>query len=71
MPLSHPFLQVGPLAFGGLSLTQADLEYKLHKGGVPTEVIDNPRPQIEDVMMKTLKQTKFNAEDDSEDDNDW
>jgi len=62
---------VGPLAFGGLSLTQADLEYKLHKGGVPTEVKDNPRPQIEDVMMKTLKQTKFNAEDDSEDDNDW
>ena len=48
-----------------------DLEFRLNKGGVPTDVKENPRPQVEDVMMKTLKQSNFNAEDDSEDDNDW
>jgi len=62
---------VGPLAFGGMNMTIEDLEYKLNKVGVPTDVKENPRPQIQDVMMSSLKQSQFNAEDDSEDDNDW
>ena len=52
-------------------MTMEDLEYKLNKVGVPTDVKENPRPQIQDVMMSSLKQSQFNAEDDSEDDNDW
>jgi len=62
---------VGPLAFGGMNMKIEDLEFKLNKAGVPTDVKENPRPPVEDVMMKTLKQSKFNADDDSEDDNDW
>lgn len=62
---------VGPLSFGGMNMTIEDLEYKLNKVGVPTDVKENPRPQIQDVMMSSLKQSQFNAEDDSEDDNDW
>ena len=65
------FIQVGPLAFGGMNMKIEDLEFRLNKGGVPTDVKENPRPPVEDVMMKTLKQSNFNAEDDSEDDNDW
>lgn len=62
---------IGPLAFGGMNLKMEDLEFRLHKGGVPTDIEEDPRPKIEDVMMKTLKQSNFNTEDDSEDDNDW
>lgn len=62
---------VGPLSFGGMNMKMADLEFRLNKGGVPTDVKENPRPPVEDVMMSSLKQSRFNAEDDSEDDNDW
>jgi len=62
---------VGPLSFGGMNMKMEDLEFRLNKTGVPTDVKENPRPPIKDVMMSTLKQSQFNAEDDSEDDNDW
>jgi len=61
---------VGALMFGGMKLTQDALEWMLFKAGAVKSTLEaDPRPQIKDVLMSSLKSS--NADGGSEDENDW
>ena len=62
---------VGPMNFRGTSMTLKELEYILGKAGaVETEVKEDPRPKVQDVMFSKLGGGGRNK-DDSDSDNDW
>jgi len=60
---------IGETSFGGMNMTIDELDFILHRAGVPTEVTKNPRPEVKDVMMASLRRGRDDY--DSEDDNDW
>lgn len=56
---------VGPHEFRGMNLTEQEFEYLLGKtGAIDTDIKDDPKPKVKDVMMSSLRQ-----DDDS--DGDW
>merc|ERR1711972_181465 len=47
---------VGPISFRGMKLTIDELEYMLGKAGaVETTIKNDPKPQVQDVMMSSLR----------------
>jgi len=63
---------VGPISFRGMKLTIDELEYMLGKAGaVETTIKNDPKPQVQDVMMSSLRNGNGANNDDSSDDNDW
>ncbi|XP_055493141.1 phosducin-like protein 3 [Leucoraja erinacea] len=60
---------VGPLLFGGMKLTQDEMEWMLSScGAIKTELEENPRKQIEDRMMSSIKTSVPSKDSDSEED---
>lgn len=60
---------VGPLAFGGMNLTQNELEWMLSEvGAVKTDLEAPPKRTVRDVMDISVKNC---AIDNSDDENDW
>ncbi|XP_051882730.1 phosducin-like protein 3 isoform X2 [Pristis pectinata] len=60
---------VGPLVFGGMNLTKDELEWKLSRSGaIKTELEENPRQQIEDRMMSSIRTNAPTTNSDSEED---
>ncbi|XP_069684658.1 viral IAP-associated factor homolog [Periplaneta americana] len=58
---------VGPLEFRGMNITVDELEWILGQAGaVPTQLEEDPRPKVRDVLFSKLK-----CDDDLSDDNDW
>jgi len=61
---------VGPMEFRGMNLTIEEFEYLLGKSGaVKTEIKDDPKPKVKDVMMSSLRGNK--NDDDLSDEGDW
>ena len=54
-----------------MNMTVEELDFRLNRAGVPTEVTKNPKKEVEDVMMKSLKRGNYSKDYDSEDDDDW
>ncbi|XP_063809525.1 phosducin-like protein 3 isoform X2 [Pseudophryne corroboree] len=47
---------IGPLVFGGMNLTQDELEWKLSESGaIKTELEENPRQQIQDQLLTSIR----------------
>lgn len=61
---------IGPLVFGGMTLTQDELEWKLSESGViKTDLEENPRPQIQDQLMSSIRSSFVTTKDfDSDED---
>lgn len=58
---------VGPLEFRGMNITVDELEWILGQvGAVPTQLEEDPRPKVRDVLFSKLK-----CDDDLSEDNDW
>ncbi|XP_048834564.1 phosducin-like protein 3 [Brienomyrus brachyistius] len=62
---------IGPLVFGGMNLKVDELEWNLSKAGaVKTDLEENPRKQIEDKLMSSIRcslPTKKDSESEDED----
>ncbi|XP_054643872.1 phosducin-like protein 3 [Dunckerocampus dactyliophorus] len=60
---------IGPLVFGGMNLTLEELEWRLSEtGAVKTDLEENPRKQIEDKLMSSIRSSLPTCKDsDSED----
>ncbi|KAM4701724.1 phosducin-like protein 3 isoform 2-T2 [Discoglossus pictus] len=61
---------IGPLVFGGMKLTQDELEWKLaESGALKTDLEENPRPQIQDKLMTSIRTSiPITSHSDSEED---
>ncbi|XP_020848594.1 phosducin-like protein 3 [Phascolarctos cinereus] len=61
---------IGPLVFGGMNLTRDELEWKLSESGaIKTDLEENPKKQIEDKLMSSVRcSLPAKEESDSEDD---
>ncbi|KAG8434404.1 hypothetical protein GDO86_012684 [Hymenochirus boettgeri] len=60
---------IGPLVFGGMNLTQDELEWKLAEAGaLKTELEENPRKQIQDQLMSSIRTTISSKRDSDSDD---
>ncbi|RXN00873.1 Phosducin-like protein 3 [Acipenser ruthenus] len=61
---------IGPLVFGGMNLKIDELEWKLSESGaIKTDLEENPKKQIEDKLMTSIRCTAPTKKDsDSEDD---
>uniref|UniRef100_UPI00358F6F06 phosducin-like protein 3 n=1 Tax=Myxine glutinosa TaxID=7769 RepID=UPI00358F6F06 len=60
---------VGPLMFGGMKLTRDDLEWQLAEAGVvKTDLEENPRKEIPDALLGSLRSTGNRWKDDSDED---
>ena len=58
---------VGPMAFRGNNMTMEELEFILGRAGaLETDIKDDPRPKVKDVMMASL-----NRNQDDSDPDDW
>merc|ERR1711874_842978 len=61
---------VGPLEFRGMNLTMDEFEYLMGKtGAIKTQIKDDPKPKVKDVMMSSLRGNKDH--DDLSDEGDW
>ena len=61
---------VGPLEFRGMNLTADEFEYLIGKtGAVKTEIKDDPKPKVKDVMMSSLRGNR--NDEDLSDEGDW
>ncbi|KAM9320027.1 phosducin-like protein 3 [Gastrophryne carolinensis] len=61
---------IGPLVFNGMNLTQDELEWKLSESGaIKTELEENPRQQIQDQLMTSIRST-FATKNDTDSDED-
>merc|ERR1711997_541954 len=61
---------VGPLEFRGMNLTMDEFEYLIGKtGAIKTEIKDDPKPKVKDVMMSSLRGN--GDHDDLSDEGDW
>ena len=50
---------VGPMEFRGMNLTMDEFEYLIGKtGAIKTEIKDDPKPKVKDVMMSSLRGNK-------------
>ncbi|KAK6628333.1 hypothetical protein RUM43_002145 [Polyplax serrata] len=63
---------VGPFQLRGMNLSCDELEWMLGKeGAVPTEIEEDPKPKVRDVLFSSLN-AKVDKKEDSDDDcNDW
>ncbi|KAI1885136.1 hypothetical protein AGOR_G00217090 [Albula goreensis] len=63
---------IGPLVFGGMNLKVEELEWRLSESGaVKTDLEENPRKQIEDKLLSSIRCSLPTKKDsDSEDDDD-
>nr|XP_033803668.1 phosducin-like protein 3 [Geotrypetes seraphini] len=60
---------IGPLVFGGMNLSKDELEWKLSEtGAIKTELEENPRKQIEDQLMSSVRCSVPSKEDSDSDD---
>ncbi|KAM6970414.1 phosducin-like protein 3 [Aplochiton taeniatus] len=61
---------IGPLVFGGMNLKAEELEWRLSESGaVKTDLEENPKKQIEDKLMTSIRSSLPTRKDsDSEDD---
>merc|ERR1711874_946029 len=60
---------IGPEQFRGMNLTMDEFEYLLGQtGAIKTEIKDDPKPKVKDVMMSSLR---GNKDDDLSDEGDW
>ncbi|XP_029314420.1 phosducin-like protein 3 [Cottoperca gobio] len=61
---------IGPLVFGGMNLKVEELEWRLSESGaVKTDLEENPKKQIEDKLMSSIRSSlPTRKNDDSEDD---
>ncbi|TRZ02335.1 hypothetical protein DNTS_018994 [Danionella cerebrum] len=65
---------IGPLVFGGMNLTCDELEWRLSEtGAFKTDLEENPRKQIQDQMMSSIRSSgnslaRSHAGDESDDD---
>lgn len=51
---------IGPLVFGGMNLTRDELEWKLSESGaIMTDLEENPRKPIEDVLLSSVRRSVF------------
>merc|ERR1712223_364596 len=61
----------GPHNFRGMNMTSDEFEYILSKtGAIKTEIKSDPRPQVKDVMMSSLR-NGGNKDDSDTDNDDW
>merc|ERR1719150_2475533 len=61
---------VGPIEFRGMNLTMDEFEYLIGKtGAIKTEIKDDPKPKVKDVMMSSLRGNRDH--DDLSDEGDW
>ncbi|XP_056321994.1 phosducin-like protein 3 [Danio aesculapii] len=63
---------IGPLVFGGMNLTCDELEWRLSESGaVKTDLEENPKKQIQDQLMTSIRcsaHTHRDGEEDSDED---
>ncbi|XP_006034517.1 phosducin-like protein 3 [Alligator sinensis] len=61
---------IGPLVFGGMNLTRDELEWKISESGaIKTDLEENPRKQIQDQLMSSVK-SSFSTKKDSDSEED-
>ena len=61
---------VGPTEFRGMNLTEAEFEFLLGRtGAIKTEIKEDPKPRVKDVMMSSLRGNR--QDDDLSDEGDW
>ena len=61
---------VGPMEFRGMNLTMDEFEYLIGKtGAIKTDIKNDPKPKVKDVMMSSLRGNKDH--DDLSDEGDW
>ena len=61
---------VGPMDFRGMNLTEAEFEFLLGRtGAIKTDIKDDPKPKVKDVMMSSLRGDR--DRDDLSDEGDW
>jgi len=59
---------VGPTEFRGMNLTEAEFEFLMGRtGAIKTQIKDDPKPRVKDVMMSSLRGDR----DDLSDEGDW
>ncbi|XP_043927026.1 phosducin-like protein 3 [Protopterus annectens] len=62
---------IGPLVFGGMNLTRDELEWKISESNaIKTDLEENPRKQIEDKLMTSIRctiPTKKDSDSETED----
>ncbi|CAL1581433.1 unnamed protein product [Knipowitschia caucasica] len=62
---------IGPLVFGGINLKLDELEWKLSESGaVKTELEENPKKQIEDKLMSSIRSSLPSRRDSDDSDQD-
>ncbi|XP_073520896.1 phosducin-like protein 3 isoform X2 [Phyllobates terribilis] len=55
---------IGPLLFGGMNLTRDELEWKLSESGaIKTDLEENPRQQIQDQFMSSIRSSFVTTKD--------
>ena len=60
---------VGPEQFRGMNLTAEEFEFLLGRtGAIETDIKDDPKPKVRDVMMSSLR---GGERDDLSDEGDW
>ncbi|XP_075708793.1 phosducin-like protein 3 [Rhinoderma darwinii] len=61
---------IGPLVFGGMNLTRDELEWKISESGaIKTDLEENPRQQIQDQLMSSIRSSIVTTKDfDSDED---
>ncbi|XP_029936597.1 phosducin-like protein 3 [Myripristis murdjan] len=63
---------IGPLVFGGMNLTVEELEWRLSESGaIKTDLEENPRKQIEDKLMTSIRSSLPTRKDGDSDDEDY
>lgn len=60
---------IGPLVFGGMNLSCDELEWRLSESGaVQTDLEENPRKQIQDQLLTSIRCSAPHTRDDEDDD---
>ena len=55
----------GPLNFRGMTMTSEEFEFILGKtGAIQSEIKEDPRPKVKDLMMSALKKDQDSDNDD-------
>lgn len=63
---------IGPLVFGGMNLKVDELEWRLSESGaVKTDLEENPKKQIEDKLMSSIKSSLPTRKDSDDSDEDY
>uniref|UniRef100_A0A8C6WUK4 Phosducin-like protein 3 n=1 Tax=Neogobius melanostomus TaxID=47308 RepID=A0A8C6WUK4_9GOBI len=63
---------IGPLVFGGMNLKQDELEWRLSESGaVKTDLEENPKKQIEDKLMSSIRTSLPKRKDSDDSDEDY